>query len=142
MFLCERIFFPLPLVNGIYKPIYLYSIYNTPQYVFQKMLQSLIIVFTFCIYLCTLYSLNFSFAVFILKEEKSLKFVWWWLVVKQFFSECYTQQGISRETYYDTYHIVLYITRHVILHIIYYVLRIMMCYQLINFSLFIISDWR
>ena len=113
MFLCERIFFPLPLVNGIYKPIYLYSIYNTPQYVFQKTLQSLIIVFTFCIYLCTLYSLNFSFAVFILKEEKSLKFVWWWLVVKQFFSECYTQQGISKETHYDTFYIMLYIIYYV-----------------------------
>ena len=118
MFLCERIFFPLPLVNGIYKPIYLYSIYNTPQYVFQKMLQSLIIVFTFCIYLCTLYSLNFSFAVFILKDEKSLKFVWWWLVVKQFFSECYTQQGISKETHYYTCYIMLCIIYYILLHII------------------------
>lgn len=122
MFLCERIFFPLPLVNGIYKPIYLYSIYNTPQYLFQKMLQSFIIVFTFCIYLCTLYSLNFSFAVFILKEEKSLKFVWWWwLVVKQFFSECYTQQGIWKETDYDTFYIMLWIIHYILLHITYYV---------------------
>ena len=136
MFLCERIFFPLPLVNGIYKPIYLYSIYNTPQYVFQKMLQSLIIVFTFCIYLCTLYSLNFSFAVFILKDEKSLKFVWWWLVVKQFFSECYTQQGISKETHYDTCYIIICI----IYYIKYWLSPLVVIWIIFDYN--ILSDWR